>query len=56
MEKILKVHSVNDYADYIGAPRLHPLVSVIHYDELEHCRHSQTPSAYQKSRIRRDNP
>ncbi len=40
MEKILKVHSVNDYADYIGAPRLHPLVSVIHYDELEHCRHS----------------
>lgn len=40
MDKILKVHSVNDYADYIGAPRLHPLVSVIHYDELEHCRHS----------------
>lgn len=40
MEKILKVHNVNDYADYIGAPRLHPLVSVIHYDELEHCRHS----------------
>lgn len=40
MAKILKVHSVNDYADYIGAPRLHPLVSVIHYDELEHCRHS----------------
>lgn len=40
MAKILKVHRVNDYADYIGAPRLHPLVSVIHYDELEHCRHS----------------
>ena len=40
MAKILKVHQVNDYADYIGAPRLHPLVSVIHYDELEHCRHS----------------
>ena len=38
--KILKVHSVNDYACYIGAPVLHPLVSVIHYDELEHCRHS----------------
>ena len=37
---ILKVHSVNDYARYIGAPVLHPLVSVIHYDELEHCRHS----------------
>ena len=40
MEKILKVHRVNDYARYIGAPELHPLVSVIHYDELEHCRHS----------------
>lgn len=40
MEKILKVHCVNDYARYIGAPELHPLVSVIHYDELEHCRHS----------------
>ena len=40
MEKILRVHRVNDYARYIGAPELHPLVSVIHYDELEHCRHS----------------
>ena len=40
MTKILKVHQVNDYARYIGAPELHPLVSVIHYDELEHCRHS----------------
>ena len=40
MEKILHVRNVNDYARYIGAPELHPLVSVIHYDELEHCRHS----------------
>lgn len=40
MEKILRVHRVNDYARYIGAPELHPLVSVIHYDELKHCRHS----------------
>ena len=40
MEKILRVHHVNDYARYIGAPELHPLVSVIHYDELESCRHS----------------
>lgn len=40
MEKILRVRSVNDYARYIGAPVLHRLVSVIHYDELEHCRHS----------------
>ena len=37
---MLKVHNVNDYAWYIGAPELHPQVSVIHYDELEHCRHS----------------
>jgi AraC-like DNA-binding protein len=40
MEKILKVHSVNDYARYIGAEELHPFISVIHYDDLEHCRHS----------------
>ena len=40
MKQILKVHSVNDYARYVGAPVLHPLVSVIHYDELEHCRQS----------------
>ena len=40
MEKFLNVHRVNDYAEYIGAPALHSLVSVIHYDELEHCRHS----------------
>ena len=40
MKQILKVHRVNDYAQYIGAPQLHQLVSVIHYDELEHCRHS----------------
>ncbi|MBQ7421884.1 MAG: AraC family transcriptional regulator [Alloprevotella sp.] len=40
MEKILKVHRVGDYARYIGAPELHPLLSVIHYDELQHCRHS----------------
>ncbi len=38
--KILKVRNVNDYARYIGAPVLHPLISIIHYDELEHCRHS----------------
>lgn len=26
MEKILRVHDVNDYARYIGAPELHPPV------------------------------
>jgi len=40
MEKILQVQTVNDYARYVGAPELHPLVSVIHYDELENCRHA----------------
>lgn len=39
MEKVLEVRSVNDYARYVGAPALHPLVSVVHYDELEQCRH-----------------
>lgn len=40
MEKILQVQTVNDYARYVDAPVLHPLVSVIHYDELENCRHA----------------
>lgn len=40
MEKVLHVQSVNDYTRYVGAPVLHPLVSVIHYDELEQCRHA----------------
>ncbi|MDO5297452.1 MAG: helix-turn-helix domain-containing protein [bacterium] len=40
MPKILSVRSVNDYAQYVGAAELHPHVCVIHYDELEHCRHS----------------
>lgn len=31
---------MNDYARYIGAPMLHPLVSIIHYDELTTLRHS----------------
>ena len=39
MEKALEVQSVNDYARYVGAQPLHPLVSVVHYDELERCRH-----------------
>ena len=39
MEKVLKVQNVNDYARYVSAPVLHPLVSVVHYDELQQCRH-----------------
>ena len=40
MAKILHIRSVNDYARYVGAPVLHELISVIHYDELTAMRHS----------------
>ena len=40
MRKILKVESPNDYAKFVDAPVLHPLVSIIHYDELAPFRHS----------------
>ena len=40
MEKILKVNSPNDYARYVGAEVLHDDICVVHYDELEHCRHA----------------
>jgi len=34
MKNILHVSFPNVYADFLGAPVLHPLVSVIHYDEV----------------------
>ncbi len=34
MKKILQVPDPNDYARSVNAPVLHPLVSVIHYDEV----------------------
>lgn len=40
MAKIEIVDNVNDYVRYVGAEELHPHVAVIHYDELEHVRHS----------------
>jgi AraC-like DNA-binding protein len=40
MRKILKVENPNDYAKFVDAPVLHPLVSIIHYDELAPFRHS----------------
>ena len=40
MKMILRVESPNDYARFVDAPVLHPLVSIIHYDELEPFRHS----------------
>ncbi len=40
MEKILKVNTPNDYALYVGAEVLHDDICVVHYDELEQCRHA----------------
>lgn len=40
MKKILKVDSPNDFAQYVEAPVLHPLISIIHFDELAPLRHS----------------
>ena len=40
MKKILKVDSPNDFAQYVEAPVLHPLISIIHFDELAPIRHS----------------
>ena len=40
MKKILKVDTPNDYARFVDAPVLHPLLSIIHYDELAPFRHS----------------
>ena len=34
MKKILDVREPNVYARFVGAQELHPLISVIHYDEL----------------------
>lgn len=40
MKKILHITSPGDYAKYVNAPLQHPLVSIIHYDELQPFRHS----------------
>lgn len=40
MRNILKVETPNDYARFVDAPVLHPLISIIHYDELAPFRHS----------------
>lgn len=40
MAKIEIIDNVNDYVRYVGAEELHPHVAVIHYDELDHVRHS----------------
>ena len=40
MKNILHVSNPNVYARFVGAPELHPLVSVIHYDEVSPFRSS----------------
>ena len=34
MKNLLSVSDPNVYTRFVGAPVLHPLVSVIHYDEV----------------------
>lgn len=40
IKKILRVETPNDYARYVNTPELHPLVSIISYDEVSPFRHS----------------
>lgn len=40
MKQVLNINSVNDYVEYVGAEVLHSQIGVIHYDELQACRHS----------------
>ena len=39
-KNFLKISNVNDQTRFLGAPKLHSLVSVIHFDELEQCRNA----------------
>ena len=34
MKKILKVDNPNVFAQHVGAPEHHPLLSIIHFDEV----------------------
>ena len=40
MNKILKVDNPNVYAEYVGAPMLHPQLALISYDEVSPFRNS----------------
>ena len=40
MKQVLNINSVNDYVEYVGAEVLHSQIGIIHYDELQGCRHS----------------
>ena len=34
MKKVLRITNPNDYAAYVNAPPLHPLVCILRYEEL----------------------
>lgn len=40
MKTILKIDNPNVYAEYVGAPQLHPLIAIISYDEVSPFRNS----------------
>jgi len=40
MNDFLYINHVNDYALDVGAEVFHPMVSVVHFDELGEIRHS----------------
>ena len=40
MENLLHINNANDYARDVGASVWHPMVSIIHFDELGEIRHS----------------
>lgn len=40
MANILRINTPGDYDDYLGVPRRHPLVSLIHYSDLHSMRTS----------------
>lgn len=42
MEKLVHINNANDFAKAFGAPVLHPMVSVVHFDELGAIHHLLT--------------
>ena len=42
MNQIVHINNANDFAREFGAPVLHPMVSVVHFDELGEIHHSLT--------------
>lgn len=39
MEKFVHINNANDFAKEFGAPVLHPMVCVVHFDELGPIHH-----------------